>query len=152
MKTSAIVAAFIGLGLAACSDNAAAPRSSSDDAGALAETPSSGPSAPGPVDEALRCWGLTQGAAIFWRAAPEMAGDLPQVSIEQYTAWFNEALRRASAADISFNEFQALQADYQMSNRFARQAELRTESIGPINTCLANLPTDTSEPPQLRQD
>ena len=128
------------------------PQSSSEDAGALAGTAAGDASVPGPVDEALRCWGLTHGAFVVRMATPDRADGLPEVSMEQYSAWFNEAIRRAHAADISFDEFQAMQGDYQMSNRFARRAEYRTEAIGPINTCLANLPTDTSPPPDLRQD
>lgn len=47
--------------------------------------------------------------------------------MEQYTAWFNEALRRASAAA----QFSALQTEHQMSNKFAMRAELRERSKVP---------------------
>lgn len=146
MKTVTLMTALTALGLSACGDDAGtAP-------GALPPANSAAPAAsgaPAPVVEALRCWGLTHGASVLHLAAPDLATDLPQVSIPEYTAWFNEALRRAAAAGMTRTEFAELQTEFQMSNRFATRAELREESVEPINACLAQLPPNTSEPPQL---
>lgn len=150
MKTIGLAAALAGLGLAACGEGMGDPQGGSSEAGRPPEATSS-VTAPEPVVDAIRCWGLTQGASVFHRAAPERAGELPEVSIETYTAWFNEALRLASAAGLNQDQFQTLQCEYQMSNRFAVDAELRAQSVEAINACLARTPTDTSEPPQLPQ-
>lgn len=108
-------------------------------------------SVPANVVDAVKCWGLVQGANVFHQAAPELAAGLPQASGQQKMAWFNEALRRASAAGMTVSGFKALQDEYQMSNRFATSSAVREAAVEPLRDCLARTPQDMSEPPQLAQ-
>ncbi|MGH6979095.1 MAG: hypothetical protein ACRED4_07370 [Brevundimonas sp.] len=149
MKLMTTVAVLAALGLAACGDKPDEGKADATMSGDRVEVASGASSVDAPVAEALRCWGLTHGAAVFRLAAPDMAGNMPTVSMPQYTAWFNEALRRASAAGLNQSQFRALQNEHQMSNKFATRAELREQSIAPINACLATLPANDAEPPQL---
>jgi hypothetical protein len=144
--------AMIGLAaiLTACNAPASGPAEAPAGGKTEAAASTATPSVPADVVEAVKCWGLVQGAYTYHLAMPELAGDLPKATGEQKTAWFNEALRRADKAGMNQSQFKALQDEYQMSNRFA-VARVREASIEPVKACMAATPPNPSEPPQLRQ-
>ena len=156
------LAALAALGLTACGEGAgesgAAPEGEGGVAPAQAaeveagaEEGGSNPGVPAALDAAMRCWGLTQGAAMVRIAAPDRAAELPEATTEESGAWLNEAARQAHAVGMTHSAFQALQADYQTSNRLATSARARREAVEPINACLATLPADRSDPPDLAE-
>jgi hypothetical protein len=151
MKPS-IPLTVIGLAavLTACNAPASGPAEAPAGGKTEAAASTATPSVPADVVEAVKCWGLVQGAYTYHLAMPELAGDLPKATGEQKTAWFNEALRRADKAGMNQSQFKALQDEYQMSNRFA-VARVREASIEPVKACMAATPPNPSEPPQLRQ-
>ncbi|MBI1407822.1 MAG: hypothetical protein GC145_17040 [Caulobacter sp.] len=125
------------------------------DAASAAGEPASAPAdapvaarAPADVIEAVKCWGLVQGAYTYHMAMPEQAAGLPMATEAQKTAWFHEALRRAGRAGLDQAAFGALQDEYQMSNRFA-VASAREAAVQPLTACIAATPADPGEPPQL---
>jgi len=151
MKPS-IPLTVIGLAavLTACNAPASGPAEAPAGEKTEAAASTATPGVPADVVEAVKCWGLVQGAYTYHLAMPDLAGDLPKATGEQKTAWFNEALRRADKAGMNQSQFKALQDEYQMSNRFA-VARVREESVEPVKACMAATPPNPSEPPQLRQ-
>lgn len=123
---------------------------SNSSSGGSSSVPSAGSSgAPRAVAEALRCWGLTHGSYNLHVAAPAYADGFPRAELTDYVAWHNEALRRAHAANLTLTQFNEYQGEFQMSTRLIRE-EVRDEALGPLRTCLANVPRDDTPPPELR--